>query len=256
VGLFARNVTDIAVILEVVAGYDARDPASTLAPSSAYRKSLSDEIQGLRVGLPRQFFFEHVDPEILQATLAVAHCAERLGAKLIDIESPNMDEARTVSLLVQMPEALSYHGRYLRSQADLYGEELRSGLAVGQFILAEQYIAAKRMMTLYRQQMAQIFDQVDLLLTPTCPMIAPPIGATTVTIGDKEEPVGNARTRFTSFFNLTGHPALSMPSGWHSSGLPMGLQLIARPFEESTLLRVAHRIESSWKVEQRTFAKS
>ena len=99
------------------------------------------------------------------------------------------------------------------------------------------------MVSLYRRQVAEIFEKVDLLLTPASPIIAPHIGTVTVTLGDATEPVGNTLTRFTSFFNMTGNPALALPCGWHTAGLPMAVQLVARPFEEATLLRAADAIE-------------
>jgi aspartyl-tRNA(Asn)/glutamyl-tRNA(Gln) amidotransferase subunit A len=162
-----------------------------------------------------------------------------------------MEGARAVSLVIQMPEALSYHSTHMRTKSSLYGDDLRSGFALGQFILAEHYVRAKRMMSLYRQQMTALFEDVDLLVTPTSPMIAPPRGTTTVTIAGREEALGDAYARFTYFFNLTGHPAMSLPSGWHSTGLPMGVQLVARHFEEGMLLRAGDAIEQSLNLPKR-----
>ncbi len=243
VGFLTRSVADAAILLETTAGYDARDPASVNVQPEAYGKALTGELNGLKIGVPRRHFFEHVDPDILDATTNVLRLAERRGAQIVDVETPDMEDARTVSLVVQMPEALSYHGTHLKTKGALYGDDLRSGFAVGQFILAEHYVRAKRMMTLYREQMAGLFEQVDLLVTPTTPMIAPVRGTKTVTIADREEALGDAFARFTYFFNLTGHPAMSLPSGWQGTGLPMGVQLIGRHFEEATLLRAGDAIE-------------
>lgn len=251
VGLFTRTVEDAAVVLESLAGYDSRDLASATGKVPRYAKALTGEIDGLRIGMPRSYFFENVDDEILKAASRVLLCAERLGAKIVEVEVPDMQGARTVSLVVQLSEALSYHSTLLSTKRELYGDDVRSGLAVGQFILAEHYVRAKRMMTLYRQQIAALFEKIDLLFTPSGPMVAPPIGTREVTIAGRSEVVGNAHTRFTSFFNMTGQPAMSMPSGWHSTGLPMGIQLIARPFEESTLLRVGDALERALDIETR-----
>ena len=243
VGLFTRSVADAALLLEVVAGHDARDPGSAQVPPQAYAPALTGEMSGLRIGVPRRFFFENADPEILDATAMILRLAEREGATVLDVDTPDMEGSRAVSLVVQMPEALSYHSTHLRTKRSLYGDDLRSGFALGQYILAEHYVRAKRMMSLYRRQVAALFEDVDLLVTPTSPMIAPPLGATTVEIAGRKEALGDAHARFAYFFNLTGHPAMSLPSGWHSSGLPMGVQLIARPFEEVTLLRAGDTIE-------------
>jgi aspartyl-tRNA(Asn)/glutamyl-tRNA(Gln) amidotransferase subunit A len=156
---------------------------------------------------------------------------------------PPMEKTRTVSLLVQMPEMLSYHSRYLPEKKALYSEDIRAGMALAQFILAEHYVRAKRMMQLYRTQLGETFENVDVIITPTCPVTAPAIGSRFVTTQDEQEPVGNAITRFTSFFNLTGNPAISVPCGIHSSGLPIGVQLVGRHFEENVLLKTAHLLE-------------
>ena len=243
VGIFTRTVEDIATVLEVLAGFDARDPFSVAAPVPKYADALSGDIRDLKIGVPRRFFYDHVDPEILAATSDALRCAERLGAKLVDVETPDLDASRTVSLSIQMPEVLSYHSQFLATKKDLYGEDLRSGFAVGQFILAEHYVRAKRMVTQYRRDMSAVFENVDLLVTPTCPVVAPRFTDVTVTTEGKEEALGDAHSRFTNFFNLTGNPAITIPSGMHSMGLPMGVQVIARPFEEETLLRAGDAIQ-------------
>jgi len=243
VGIFARSVEDVATVLEILAGHDARDPVSVAARVPRYGEVLGGDIRNLKLGVPRRFFYDHVDPEILAATSAAMACAERLGARLVDVETPDVETARTVSLVIQMPEVLSYHSRFLATRRELYGDDLRGGFAAGQFILAEHYVRAKRMVTAYRRDLNAIFEEVDLLLTPTCPTVAPRLGQISVATQGKEEALGDAHSRFTNFFNLTGNPAISIPSGLHSSGLPMGIQLIARPFEEETLLRAADALE-------------
>ena len=144
-----------------------------------------------------------------------------------------------------MPEALSYHSRYLEKRGDLYGRDFRAGLALGQCLLAEHYLRAKRFVESYRRETIQVFESVDVLLTPATPTIAPKLGATKVTIDGVAEAVGNAVTRYTTFFNMTGHPALTLPTGLHSAGLPMGVQIVGRHFEEETVLAVAAAIEGA-----------
>jgi aspartyl-tRNA(Asn)/glutamyl-tRNA(Gln) amidotransferase subunit A len=156
---------------------------------------------------------------------------------------PDLSHARTVSLLLQMPEVLSYHRRYLPEKLGLYGEDVRSGLAFGQFILAEHYVRAQRMVEQYRRESEAAMADVDVVITPTCPVVAPALGTATVETEGLEEPVGNALTRFTAFFNMTGAPALSVPSGFHSTGLPMGVQIVGHPFDEATVLAVGQAIE-------------
>jgi aspartyl-tRNA(Asn)/glutamyl-tRNA(Gln) amidotransferase subunit A len=244
IGILTRKVTDAAIVFSAL----ARDTRSSQASDRKMFRQLpelpSDDLSKLRIGIPKTFFFEKADHEILTSVTRVIDKCEGNKAELIDIDMPSMEDTRTVSLLVQLPEALSYHSRYLPEKKDDYGEDMRAGMALGQFILAENYIRAKRLMQDYRLKLKQTFEKVDIIITPTCPITAPAIGSRFVTVQNEEEPIGNAITRFTSFFNLTGNPAITIPCGIHSSGLPMGVQLVGRHFEENVLLKTAHFLES------------
>ena len=148
-----------------------------------------------------------------------------------------------------MPEALSYHNRYLEQRGHLYSQDFRAGLALGQCLLAEQYIRARRFIETYRNTLDQVFAGVDVILTPATPVIAPKIGVVEVTVDGLAEPAGNAITRYTSFFNMTGHPAITLPCGMHSQGLPIGAQLVGKHFADEPLIDVAQQIESSYDFE-------
>lgn len=245
VGLMTRTIADCANLLRTVSGFDYSDPASVNLPVDKYAEALGQDISGLRIGIPSNFYYERADPEILGALEAVKDYLSRNGAKLVPVTFPDMEHSRTVSLTVQMPEALSAHSAYLQDRAHLYGADFRAGLALGQCILAEHYVKAKRFVEVYRQQTNRLFDEVDLILTPATPEIAQKLGTVKVHRDGVEEAVGNAITRFTTFFNMTGHPALTMPCGMHTHGLPIGLQLVGRYFDEMTVLRAAHAIERS-----------
>jgi aspartyl-tRNA(Asn)/glutamyl-tRNA(Gln) amidotransferase subunit A len=252
VGTVTRTVADAALLLEAIAGHDPLDPASSNHPIGSYLGALDRDIGGLRVGVPENFYFERADPEILTASEAVLRHLEASGARLRKVCMPSMEHSRTVSLTVQMPEALSYHSRYLEERGELYGSDLRAGLAVGQCLLAEHYVRAKRFVELYRRQTNAVFDEVDVLVTPATPVIAPKLGTVKVGLEGVEEAVGNAVTRFTTFFNMTGHPAITLPVGLHSEGLPMGTQIVARHFGEETLIATANHIEGNdaFKIER------
>jgi len=171
------------------------------------------------------------------------------GARFKPVAMPSMEYTRTVSLTVQMPEALSYHNRYLEQRGELYSQDFRAGLALGQCLLAEQYIRAKRFIETYRSDMDRVFAEVDVILTPATPVIAPKIGAVEITVDGYSEPAGNAITRYTSFFNMTGHPAITLPCGMHSEGLPIGAQLIGKHFSDEQLIDIAIQIESGYDFE-------
>ena len=204
------------------------------------------KLEALRIGIPEGFFFARADTEILDSVDRLMNFLRSTGAKLVPVTMPSMEHSRTVSLTVQMPEALSYHNRYLDQRGDLYSQDFRAGLALGQCLLAEQYIRAKRFIESYRRDMDRVFDGVDLLLTPATPVIAPKIGAVEVIVDGQVEPAGNAITRYTSFFNMTGHPAIVLPCGMHSEGLPMAAQLIGKHYGDEQLIATASQIESSY----------
>ncbi|WP_170763838.1 amidase [Ruegeria lacuscaerulensis] len=244
VGIMTRDVADCADLLGIIAGYDPRDPGSQNLPVEDYAAALDSDISGLRIGIPTNFYYERTDPEILVALEAVKSFVIAQGASLIPVTFPDLEHSRAVSLTVQMPEALSAHSAYLQDRGELYGQDFRAGLALGQTLLAEHYIRAKRFVELYRQETNALFDEVDLILTPATPEIAQKLGTVKTTRDGVEEAVGNAITRFTTFFNMSGHPALTMPCAMHSEGLPIGLQLVGRYFEESTILRAAFAVEN------------
>lgn len=242
VGLLTRTVADCADMFCVLSGQeslcDARSQgARTLNGAHGF------EFSGLRVGIPSHFFFERTDPEILAAVDRVKSYLSKLGVVLVPVTLPDLERSRTVSLTVQMPEALSAHSPYLQQRGNLYSQEFRAGLALGQYLLAEHYIKAKRMIELYRRETNAVFEDVDVILTPATPEIAPKIGTVKSIRDGVEEAVGNAITRFTTFFNMTGHPAITLPCGLHSEGLPLGVQLIGRYDDEAMILAVAHAIE-------------
>jgi aspartyl-tRNA(Asn)/glutamyl-tRNA(Gln) amidotransferase subunit A len=244
VGIMTRDVTDCADLLGIIAGYDPRDPGSQNLAVEDYAAALDGDISGLRIGIPTNFYFERTDPEILTAIEDVKRFVTAKGAALVPVTFPDLEHSRAVSLTVQMPEALSAHSAYLQDRGELYGQDFRAGLALGQTLLAEHYIRAKRFVELYRQETNALFDEVDLILTPATPEIAQKLGTVKTTRDGMEEAVGNAITRFTTFFNMSGHPALTMPCAMHSEGLPIGLQLVGRYFEEGTVLRAAFAIEN------------
>jgi aspartyl-tRNA(Asn)/glutamyl-tRNA(Gln) amidotransferase subunit A len=242
VGLMTRSVEDCADLLEIVAGYDPSDPSSVNRPVPAYARALGEDIAGTRIGIPTNFYFDRTDDQILAAIENVKSFLVDKGCTLVPVTFPDMSHSRTVSLTVQMPEALSAHSAYLQDRGHLYGADFRAGLALGQCVLAEHYVRAKRFIEIYRQQTNALFSDVDLILTPATPEIAQKIGTVKVRRDGVDEAVGNAITRFTTFFNMTGHPALTMPCGMHSEGLPIGLQLVGGYFQESTIFRVASAI--------------
>ena len=235
VGTITRTAKDAAILFSIL-----KDEPSPV------KKGDRRDLEGLTIGIPETFFYQHADTQILASIDKLMAFLTASGAKLSKVAMPSMEYTRTVSLTVQMPEALSYHNRYLESRGDLYSQDFRAGLALGQCLLAEQYVRAKRFIETYRRDTDTVFKDVDLLLTPATPAIAPKIGSVEVTTDGYTEPAGNAITRYTSFFNMTGHPAITFPCGMHSEGLPIAAQLIGRHYEDESLISIAADIESTY----------
>ena len=235
VGTLTRSAADTALLF------------NALVDSTA--ASLPKNIKGLRVGIPDKFFYERADHEILDCIEGFKQFINKAGAELKSVTLPSMEHSRTVALTIQMPEALSYHNRYLEQYGDLYSRDFRAGLALGQCLLAEQYVRARRFIESYRQDMEHVFKDVDVLLTLATPVIAPSIGSVQVSVDGQSEPAGNAVTRYTTFFNMTGHPALVLPCGMHSEGLPIAAQLIGKHNADEQLIATAAWIESAFDFE-------
>ena len=251
-GILARSVSDCAAVFETLTDPKMSGQSSGgVRTQSAWASLMAGTaLRGKTIGVPREFFYDNVDEEVLAATENVIDFLKRAGVSVKEVATPDLRFARTVSLTIQMPEALSFHMPWLEKRPEAYGEDFRTGLAMGPQLLAEHYVRAKRSMTIYREEVDRAFETVDALIPPSTPIVAPRVGTIDVSINGMTEPVGNAMMRFTNFFNTTGHPAISVPSGMHSSGLPMGVQLVGRAFGEWELFAFAQAInaESAFKL--------
>ncbi|MCW2678539.1 MAG: Amidase [Modestobacter sp.] len=244
VGPLTRNVPDCALVLNAIAGYDRLDPATVDVPVPDYTDGLDDGIAGLRVGVPTNYFFEHVHPDVERSVRAAITVLEGLGAELREVTVPYADQVLAAEWAIIMPEASSYHQRTLREVPGLYLEGTRVSLEAGELVLATDYIKALRLRTLMQQGWAVMFDDIDVLVTPGMPFAAPEVGATGTTWSDGvTEPITPALIRLTSPGNLTGQPVLSLPVGFDGAGLPLGMQVTGRPFDEATVLRVGMAYE-------------
>ncbi len=178
--------------------------------------------------------------------MAFAGRLEGLGAKVEEISLPQLKFGPVVSFLIMASESMTYHRVYMKDRAADYGEDIRIRLGLGQFVLATHYIQAQRVRRLLYRHIQEAFGRFDLLLTPTLPITAPRIEDREIPLGGKSVDVRLILTRFTRAFNVTGHPALSLPGGLSPSGLPTGLQLVGRPFAEEVLLRLGHAYEQAF----------
>ena len=236
-GPMARTVEDCAYLLAALAGWDPTDPASSREPVGDYVTPLGRGVRGLRVGVPREFFFEGIDVEVEKAFEQALAMLRQLGASVQDVQIPSI-QAAGANMVIMLSEAFAYHEHDLRMHPERFGEILRERLLAGGLITASEYVQAQRLRARLRGEMADVLHTVDVLATPTSPKPAPTFTA----VYDPEYgfPRGN-----TSPFNLTGLPALAVPCGFSSSGLPLSIQITGRPFDEATVLRVGHTYEQA-----------
>ncbi len=236
-GPMARTVEDCAVLLHALAGHDSGDPASSPAPVGDYVTPLRQGIRGLRIGVPRAYFFEGVDAEVDKAFEQALATLRKLGATVTDVEIPSI-ETSWAFLAIMMAEAFAYHERDLRAHPELYGDVLRERLLAGGLITGSEYVQAQRLRARLRAEMADVLTRVDVLATPTTPRPAPTFAAAW------DPSFGFPKSNMAPF-NMTGLPALAVPCGFSSQGLPLSLQLAGRPFDEATVLRVGHTYEQA-----------
>ena len=245
VGPITRTVKDNALMLNVLAGHDPEDPYSVDHPAEDFTRDLQRGLRGAGIGLPTSFYFDHVDEEVGTRVREAVEVFRLLGARVREVGIPNLVETLRAQRLILGAEAYAVHEERLENEPEMFGEEVSERLMDGANKRAYHYANARRRGVLATDEFDRALHGVDVLLTPTLPITATEIGQREVGIGDYEESVRSALTRFTGPTDLTGHPSLSIPCGTTASGLPVGLQLIGRHFDEATLYRFGHAYEEA-----------
>jgi aspartyl-tRNA(Asn)/glutamyl-tRNA(Gln) amidotransferase subunit A len=235
-GPMTWTVEDTALMLQAIAGYDPKDPTSSHAPVPDYAASLREEIKGLTIGVPRHFFFAD-DPRINRETLAIVDAAVKvladLGARVEEITVPMLAYAGAAQPVIMLSEACAYHASNLRSKPEEFGDMVRARFRTGGLFSSADYVQAQRVRNVLKREFAQVLQRVDLIASPTMSNPAPAFqGIDAMTT--------SRMPSFTGPYNLTGMPAISVPCGFTAKGLPVGLQLAGKPFDEPTVLRAAY----------------
>ncbi|AFZ34596.1 amidohydrolase, AtzE family [Stanieria cyanosphaera PCC 7437] len=239
IGCFARSVRDVAAVFDVLQGADPKDPVCTHKPIQPCLSQLEGEIDHLRIAIAGDYFQQEAEPEALEV---VATVAQALNVRQT-ITIPESDRAKAAAYLITASEGANLHLHNLKSRPQDFDPATRDRFLAGALIPASWYIQAQRFRRWYRHQLQQIFQQVDLILAPTTPCVAPKLGQTKMIIGGEEVLVRPNLGRFTQPFSLIGLPVLSVPV-LGSKKLPLGVQIIAAPYQELLILRVAHFLEN------------
>jgi aspartyl-tRNA(Asn)/glutamyl-tRNA(Gln) amidotransferase subunit A len=239
VGPMTRSAQDCALMFGVIAGHDPKDDGSATVPLADYTADLGLGVRRLRIGVISDYFFSHLQPAVLESVQAALRTFEELGAVVVDVDVAHIHGNISAQLTVESCEPSTYHQGWLRERPEDYGEDVRLLLELGELHLATHYLQAQRYRTLLRRQFLDAFKHVDVFVCPTLPFTATPIGATTVVIENGvEEDMLSAIMQYTGVPSLTGLPSLALPCGFDGDGLPIGMQVIGRPFDEATLFRV------------------
>jgi aspartyl-tRNA(Asn)/glutamyl-tRNA(Gln) amidotransferase subunit A len=242
-GPMTRTVEDAAIVLQAIAGHDPRDPSASAMAVPNFRRGLRGGVKGLRVGVPANYYFDGLHPEVAVAVRqAIAGLAE-LGARLVDVQIPEAAVAMDCCFVIAWAEAAHYHRDWVLNRPQDYGADLRDLLEASMTYLATDLLQAFRVRARIRHAFRQLFETVDVLVSPTGPLPATPHGATAVDVGGRRISVMESAARLTALANVTGEPACSVPCGFTEDGLPVGLMVHGPAFRDALVLRVAHAYE-------------
>lgn len=242
VGPMSKTVEDNAILLNSMRGFDANDEASVRRKSEDYTRRLQEGIKGTTIGVPASFIDAILDDEIRAAFHQAVRLFETMGAKIKRLNFDDMTELRNARRTVQMCEAYTVNEKHIQLHPEMVDDEIRRRFSGFEFHVVD-YIRAVRQIPQAKSVFMQQMKEVDVLLMPVSPILPPDIGQREIEVDGKTYGCIDQLTRYMWQANLTGFPALSVPCGFSSAGLPIGIQLMGRPFDEANLYRFAHAFE-------------
>jgi aspartyl-tRNA(Asn)/glutamyl-tRNA(Gln) amidotransferase subunit A len=249
VGPLARTVRDAALMTQVIAGHDPRDATSRRQPAPDLVGGIEGGVKGLTIGVPQGYFDVDVDPEIARVLSAAQSVYAKLGATVVPVKMPDLDQVNALCNAVISVDAATAHAASLRTRPQDFGPQVLNRLEAGLFYPGTSYLAAvNQRSAVLREFCAAVFTTVDVLFAPVMGRQTPTIAETDLTGGPELLPMLGSFTRFTRPINYLGLPALSVPAGFTKAGMPCGFQLVGRPFAEALLCRVgrAYERETQW----------
>jgi aspartyl-tRNA(Asn)/glutamyl-tRNA(Gln) amidotransferase subunit A len=243
IGPMARSAADCADILQVIAGYDPRDPTAADKPVPDYAAALTGDLTGLRVGVPTEYFFDapELDLEMKEAVLAGIEVLKQAGAEVREVTIPHAALAKDANSITMLAEAFAYHRPDLATKWSTYGKFTRMTLGRGALYSAADYTQAQRFRSYFKKAVAAVMADLDVLVTPT--------GTTPAEKADEfDMDKRMAGPSYTGIWNLTGLPALAVPCGFSSQTLPLSMQIVGKPFAEATVLKTgdAYQRLTAW----------
>lgn len=242
IGPMARTVKDAAIMLQAIAGFDPRDPTSKQVPAVDYVANLNADVKGKVIGIEEDYFFNEVDAPIENLVREQIAQLEAAGAIIKKVTIPALKKAEYIELITSLSEASAIHHEQMKKDPSGYADDIRMLFELGELPTAVDYLQAQQMRRELKQQFSAIFNEVDVLIAPTLPVLPNDIGSDTAQINGQEVDLLNHIIRFTGPNNLTGLPSLSIPVGL-ANGLPVGMQIIGAAFNESTVFNIAAAVE-------------
>lgn len=264
IGPFGTSVKDVAEFTQVIAGHDPRDSTTVDVPVSNYLKEPIDSVDDWTIGVPQQYFAEGIEPDVEDRIKSVIRWLEEQGATVVEIDIPRAEYSIATYYILTTAEASSNLARfdgmryglreedtgleetYMQTRSEGFGEEVKRRIMLGTYVLSAGYYEAyyskaQKVRRLIKSDFDGAFEQVDALVSPTSPTTAFEIGAKV------EDPLSMYLSDiYTVSANLSGNPAMNLPVGEDSNGLPIGLQIMAKPFAEETIFQLGHYIEQHW----------
>ena len=251
-GPMCRTVEDCALMLAAIAGFDPADRQTASVPVPDYGAELARGLEGVRIVLLEDFSLTGLQAGVASAMEAAIAELESGGAQIREVRMENLEPSISALMTVDVAEPAAYHAAWLRERPEDYGDDVRALLEAGELYLATHYIQAQRYRTLLRDQFDDVLRDADAILTPTVPFTAPEVGAVDVTLESGQTlDIISAVMRYNALPPLVGLPALSVPCGFADDGLPVGMQLIGRAFDEGTLFRIGHAYQRATDWHQR-----
>ena len=244
-GPMARTVEDLALMLNVLAAPDERDPVSITAPKVDYVASLQGGVGGLRIGVPVQYVWEPLDTNVALAFESAMPTLEGLGAQVMEISLPELDWTPPIAACITTAEAAMAHGARVLEYGDRMDQAIRRRFESGFFVPATAYARAQQARIAYARAIAQALTRVDLIAMPTVATPAPLAGQDTLTFNGTEVSSREALLRLTRVFNLARMPSASVPCGFSPDGLPLGLMLGGARLNDALVLRAAHAYQTA-----------
>ena len=249
-GPLTRTVADSALMLQVLAGYDPADPACQAQPVPDYSKALNRPVRGLKIGVCRNHFFDSLQEDVERVVENAIADLAKSGVQVRELNIPLLEYGLGAIFAIELSSSTAYHDESLRAgRVRHYQPDVRMLVEMGRLVTGPDYLKAEQYRSALMEEYRKVFETVDVVIGPTTPITAWKRGEWTVQVAGKPESVLAASWRFTYPYNLTGLPAISVPCGFDRDGLPVGLQIAGRPFDEASVLRVAHAYERShdWK---------